>query len=95
MSHSITHHDEEDVLSISSSLSSTPTEATPLIHKLPKNVKDDSTWMNEFRWLVKNALPIVFTFLMQNSLQMASIFTLGHLVRFKKNFKSYSIQCEK
>jgi len=82
MSHSTVHrHDEEqDVASISSSLSSTPTETTPLINRLPKNGKDDSSWMTEFRWLIKNALPIVFTFLMQNSLQMASIFTLGHLV---------------
>ncbi|CAO0798304.1 unnamed protein product [Mucor circinelloides] len=81
MSHSTVHrHDEEqDVASISSSLSSTPTETTPLINRLPKNGKDDSSWMTEFRWLIKNALPIVFTFLMQNSLQMASIFTLGHL----------------
>ncbi|KAI7899044.1 mate-domain-containing protein [Cokeromyces recurvatus] len=72
---------EGDNLSISSSLSSTPTERTPLIiNKLPNNEKDDtSTWSNEFRWLLKNALPVIFTFLMQNSLQMASIFTLGHL----------------
>ncbi|KAI9475538.1 MAG: mate-domain-containing protein [Benjaminiella poitrasii] len=70
----------EDNLSIrsSSSLSSTPTENTPLIWS--NSEKDDtSTWSNEFRWLIKNALPVVFTFLMQNSLQMASIFTLGHL----------------
>lgn len=83
MSHSTVHHrdeEQQDVASISSSLSSTPTETTPLINRLPKSGKDNSSWMAEFRWLIKNALPIVFTFLMQNSLQMASIFTLGHLV---------------
>lgn len=71
-------HDEEDTMSTHSSLSSTPTETTPLI--LDRLPKEDSSWMMEFRWLMKNCIPIVFTFLMQNSLQMASIFTLGHLV---------------
>jgi hypothetical protein len=75
---------EEDNISIHSSLSSTPTETTPLIvGRLPDNEKDNSTWMGELKWLTKNALPIVFTFLMQNSLQMASIFTLGHLVSWR------------
>jgi MATE family multidrug resistance protein len=78
-------YDEEDNASIHSSLSSTPTETTPLIRSLTSE-KNVSTWMSEFRWLVKNCLPIVFTFLMQNSLQMASIFTLGHLVRLNKKF---------
>lgn len=70
------HRDQADNLSQHSSVSSTPTENTPLIHK----EEQGSTWSTEFYWLLKNALPIVFTFLMQNSLQMASIFTLGHLV---------------
>lgn len=60
------------------SLSPTPTEHTPLI----QNKKNEPSWQEEFRWLLKNSLPIVFTFLLQNSLQMASIFTLGHLVSF-------------
>jgi MATE family multidrug resistance protein len=72
-------YDDEESISIHSSLSSTPTETTPLVRSFT-NEKGDSTWMTEFRWLIKNCLPIVFTFLMQNSLQMASIFTLGHLV---------------
>jgi MATE family multidrug resistance protein len=76
------YQQEEDNLSIHSSLSSTPTETTPLVTvRLPNNEKEVSTYTQEFKWLIKNALPVVFTFLMQNSLQMASIFTLGHLVR--------------
>lgn len=72
---------EEDNISIHSSVSSTPTETTPLINGRPSdNEKYVASWKGEFEWLIKNALPIVFTFLMQNSLQMASIFTLGHLV---------------
>lgn len=73
---------EEDTISIYSSVSSTPTESTPLILGISHNEKYVATWKSEFQWLIKNALPIVFTFLLQNSLQMASIFTLGHLVSF-------------
>jgi MATE family multidrug resistance protein len=83
MNHRI-KHDEEDNASLHSSLSSTPTETTPLIlNRLPSDKDEQSTWMSEFRWLIKNCIPIVFTFLMQNSLQMASIFTLGHLVNIQ------------
>lgn len=69
-----------ETISIYSTLSSTPTESTPLIQGNLDNEKYVATWKGEFQWLIKNALPIVFTFLLQNSLQMASIFTLGHLV---------------
>lgn len=72
---------EDDNVSIHSSLSSTPTETTPLIvGRISDNEKSIPSYAEEFRWLIKNAMPVVFTFLMQNSLQMASIFTLGHLV---------------
>lgn len=74
-------HLEVETISIYSALSNTPTESTPLIRT--KSVEDEKyivLWLGEFKWLIKNALPIVFTFLLQNSLQMASIFTLGHLV---------------
>lgn len=82
MNQRLHQREEEDNISIHSSLSSTPTETTPLliVGRLSDNEKDNSTWLDELKWLTKNALPIVFTFLMQNSLQMASIFTLGHLV---------------
>lgn len=73
---------EVETISIYSALSNTPTETTPLIRN--KSLEDEkyiASWAGEFKWLIRNALPIVFTFLMQNSLQMASIFTLGHLVK--------------
>ncbi|KAI9029974.1 mate-domain-containing protein [Phycomyces nitens] len=59
-----------------SSISSTPTEHTSL---LPKKLETEVTPKSEFWWLLTNSLPIVGTYLLQNSLQMASIFTLGHL----------------
>lgn len=74
------YRQEEDNVSIRSSLSSTPTETTPLIVGNSDNEKSAPSYTGEFKWLIKNAMPVVFTFLMQNSLQMASIFTLGHLV---------------
>jgi MATE family multidrug resistance protein len=80
------HQREADIVSVSSSLSSTPTEATPLITRL-SDEKYQPTWSGEFSWLVKNAIPIVFTFLMQNSLQLASVFTLGHLVSIYNRLK--------
>ncbi|KAI9347474.1 mate-domain-containing protein [Pilaira anomala] len=71
---------EVETISIYSALSETPTENTPLIrYKTLEDEKYVASYLGEFKWLIKNALPIVFTFLMQNSLQMASIFTLGHL----------------
>lgn len=73
------YRQEEDNVSIRSSLSSTPTETTPLIVGNSDNEKSAPSYTGEFKWLIKNAMPVVFTFLMQNSLQMASIFTLGHL----------------
>ncbi|CEI93196.1 hypothetical protein RMCBS344292_07435 [Rhizopus microsporus] len=54
-----------DSLSRTSSVSSTPTESTPLI-----SGKEENTWKTEVYWLIYNAFPIVFTYLMQNSLQM-------------------------
>ncbi|KAI8388515.1 mate-domain-containing protein [Radiomyces spectabilis] len=62
--------------SIDSSLSQTPTERSPL---LPSSKVDENGWSTEFKWLLKNSLPVIGTYLLQNSLQMASIFTLGHL----------------
>lgn len=81
-----------ETISIYSVLSNTPTETTPLIRN--RSLEDEkyvASWAGEFKWLIRNALPIVFTFLMQNSLQMASIFTLGHLVNYnKKNLRFFS-----
>lgn len=87
--------DESDNISIeSSSLSLTLTESTPLInpssstHTISKPNQvidqgffDHTTVKKEFKWLLQNSLPIIGTYILQNSFQLASIFTLGHLVR--------------
>ncbi|KAI9305787.1 mate-domain-containing protein [Cunninghamella echinulata] len=56
-----------------------PTERTPLVQSLKFDNDNDSTWKAEFLWLAKNCLPIIGTYLLQNSLQFASVITLGHL----------------
>ncbi|KAI9320209.1 mate-domain-containing protein [Dichotomocladium elegans] len=68
-------HDQSDIESITSL---TPTETSPLLPP-GKDVEDTSTYASEFRWLISNSLPVVGTYLLQISLQLASIFTLGHL----------------
>ncbi|KAI7863482.1 mate-domain-containing protein [Spinellus fusiger] len=70
------HTEADEAVSTRSSVSSTSTETSPLLsHKLDT----ETTWSTEVWWLFNNSLPVVFTYLLQNSLQMASIFTLGHL----------------
>ncbi|KAG0171790.1 hypothetical protein DFQ28_006422 [Apophysomyces sp. BC1034] len=54
---------------------STSTERTPLI----REQDDNPSWSTEFYWLLNNSLPIIGTYLLEHSLQIASIFTLGHL----------------
>ncbi|KAI9490952.1 mate-domain-containing protein [Zychaea mexicana] len=68
---------EDDIASITSSMSATPTETSPLVPK--SRNRNDGSWSSEFRWLLFNCLPVIGTYLLQNSLQLASIFTLGHL----------------
>ncbi|KAI7859436.1 mate-domain-containing protein [Circinella umbellata] len=74
----------ENDIETSSFLSITPTEATPLLpgqklsHKNNGN-EGDGSWSGEFRWLVSKSLPVIGTYLLQYSLQLASVFTLGHL----------------
>ena len=76
----------ENDIETSSFLSTTPTESTPLLpgQQLPHNKNDenesDGSWSGEFRWLVSKSLPVIGTYLLQYSLQLASVFTLGHLV---------------
>ncbi|KAI8147723.1 mate-domain-containing protein [Fennellomyces sp. T-0311] len=60
---------------MSSALSASPTETSALV---PKS-RNNGSWSSEFRWLLFNCLPVIGTYLLQNSLQLASIFTLGHL----------------
>ena len=80
---------ENDVESTHSSiLSDTPTESTPLLpgqyqlYQAKSDIYDDinGSWLGEFRWLLFNSLPVIGTYILQYSLQLASVFTLGHLV---------------
>ena len=63
-----------------SSISVSLTESSPLIGTKHQSSKDHTTVRQEFIWLLKNSLPIIGTYLLQSSFQLASIFTLGHLV---------------
>lgn len=68
----------DDTRSRASSVSTTPTENTPLL--VSTKQQEEASWSTEFNWLFRNCLPVIGTYLLQNSLQLASIFTLGHLV---------------
>ncbi|SAL94967.1 hypothetical protein [Absidia glauca] len=63
----------------SPSLSDSATERTPLVKASTKSDFDTSSWAIEFKWLLKNCIPVIGTYMLQNSLQMASVFTLGRL----------------
>lgn len=80
----------DDDSSIGSSVSLTLTESTPLLvgaEEGRKHHRDYTTVRLELKWLLCNSLPIIGTYLLQNSFQLASIFTLGHLVkRFRKQY---------
>ncbi|KAK5132307.1 hypothetical protein LTR08_009215 [Meristemomyces frigidus] len=43
------------------------------------NGQIQTTWQRETKFLVKSSAPLVLTFLLQNSLTMTSIFTVGHI----------------
>jgi MATE family multidrug resistance protein len=63
----------------SPSLSDSATERTPLVKTSKTGDYDTSSWTAEFKWLLKNCIPVIGTYMLQNSLQMASVFTLGRL----------------
>ncbi|KAI9261506.1 mate-domain-containing protein [Phascolomyces articulosus] len=69
----------------SSILSDTPTESTLLLpeqhlHQRKKyNKNKNGSWSGKIQWLFFKSLPVIGTYLLQYSLQLASIFTLGHL----------------
>ncbi|CAO3653253.1 unnamed protein product [Mucor hiemalis] len=71
----------DDDSSVVSSVSLTLTESTPLLVGGDEGRKhrDHTTVRQELKWLLCNSLPIIGTYLLQNSFQLASIFTLGHL----------------
>lgn len=45
----------------------------------------------EFKWLLKNAMPLVISYLLQNSLQSVSIISAGHLVSLIFTITTYFI----
>lgn len=51
---------------------------------LPNKKDQLKGYSHEFKWLLKNAIPLVVSYLLQNSLQSVSIVSAGHLVSFKK-----------
>lgn len=63
-----------------SSIATVFNEGTPLIPKVNKALTEPTTYYKEAWWLFSNSLPIVVTYLLQTSLQMASVFALGHIV---------------
>lgn len=77
--------DDSDRLSYSSLSSSTVSVVSEQSRLLPYKSKQtqDTTYKHEFRWLCINSFPIILTYLLQNSFQLASIFVLGHIVRQK------------
>ncbi|KAI8343444.1 mate-domain-containing protein [Chlamydoabsidia padenii] len=73
--------DDSDDLSYSSISSSTVSVVSEHSQLLPYKTKQtqDTTYKHEFRWLCANSFPIILTYLLQNSFQLASIFVLGHI----------------
>jgi MATE family multidrug resistance protein len=61
---------------------STITENTPILSNKHHQKKG---YTHEFKWLLKNAMPLVISYLLQNSLQSVSIITAGHLVTYLLN----------
>lgn len=57
-------------------------ESSPLLEQQPRR-RQQQSWSEEFRWLLYNSIPLVGTYLLQNAMQIASVFSLGHLVRSK------------
>ncbi|KAI9025962.1 mate-domain-containing protein [Phycomyces nitens] len=54
-----------------------PTENTPLLSS--KSALVSKPYRQEFKWLVNNAMPLVLSYLLQNSLQSVSVISAGHL----------------
>lgn len=69
-----------------SSITTVENERTPLVAKVNDSLTSPTTYRKEVRWLFTNSLPIVLTYLLQTSLQMASVFSLGHIVSYQMKF---------
>ncbi|KAI8070681.1 mate-domain-containing protein [Gongronella butleri] len=77
----LSNDEDTEPLSSSSSTLTLPTERTALLSKKDTCSSDVSvpTIAEETRWLCINSLPLIVTYLLQNSFQMTSIFVLGRL----------------
>ncbi|CAO3660666.1 unnamed protein product [Umbelopsis ramanniana] len=62
-----------------SSVTTIQNERTPLVPKANDSLTSPTTYRKEVHWLFSNSLPIVVTYMLQTSLQMASVFSLGHI----------------
>lgn len=65
-----------------SSVTTVQNERTPLVPKANDTLTSPTTYRKEVHWLFANSLPIVVTYMLQTSLQMASVFSLGHIVSY-------------
>ena len=67
-------------------------ESTPILLRQTDQTKG---YKHEFKCLLKNAIPLVISYLLQNSLQSVSIISAGHLVSFISSilFKLIYIEC--
>jgi multidrug resistance protein, MATE family len=63
-----------------SSVTTIQNERTPLVPKATDSLTSPTSYQKEAQWLFTNSLPIVTTYMLQTSLQMASVFSLGHIV---------------
>ncbi|ORX54471.1 MATE efflux family protein [Hesseltinella vesiculosa] len=74
---------DDETASSSSSTITIPTERTALLYKHSNASESDGpscpSFGQETRWLCVNSLPIIATYLLQNSFQLTSIFVLGRL----------------
>lgn len=55
---------------------------TEIIPVLPIKQDQRKGYLYEFKWLFKNAVPLVISYLLQNSLQSVGIMNAGHIVGF-------------
>ncbi|ORZ17369.1 mate-domain-containing protein [Absidia repens] len=72
-------NDGSSYTSTSSSTVSVVSEHSQLLPCKSKQHTRDTTYKQEFKWLCTNSSPIIVTYLLQNSFQLASIFVLGHI----------------
>lgn len=52
------------------------TENTPIL----SNKRQEKGYRHELKWLLKNSMPLVISYLLQNMLQSVSVISAGRLV---------------